>query len=155
MSFKHRNKTLVAALAATVALGTGVGVAAASSGSQNGTSQGAASDQREDNDDVQDPELNGSIQVQEVEGESEQQEAARLADLATVSPAEAEKAALAEVPGGKVVSSEVGDENGSLIWEVEVTKADGSMVEVKVDAGAGTVLAQEADDEDEQDENDE
>lgn len=151
--FKHRNKIVVAALATTAALGGGVGVAAAGGSeapSQKALSgpaaeQGEATEQNEATE-QEEPALNGSIQTQEVAGENEQQEQQRLSSQAKVSQADAEQAALAAVPG-KVTASELGNENGSLIWEVDVTKADGSSAEVKVDAGNGDVLAQEADDE--------
>ena len=43
-------------------------------------------------------------------------------------------AALARVPGGRVTSIER-DADGGAVWEVEVTRSDGSTVEVDVDAG--------------------
>lgn len=155
---KHRNKVIVAALATTAALGGGVGVAAAAGGPSAPappSTSGSAAEQDEGTEE-QEPALNGSVQTEEVAGENEQQEQERLSSQATISQDEAKKAALEAVPG-TVGSAELGDENGSLIWEVDITKADGSSVEVKVDAGNGKVLAQEADDQEsgEQDEQDE
>ena len=151
---KHRNKAVVAGLATAVVLAGGVGVAAAS-GSSGTSDEPKVNSRAEGTDDAegteeQEPKLNGSIQVKEdeVAGESEQEESARLSDKAEVSEQDAKAAALAAVGGGTVTDSELGNENGSLIWEIEVTKTDGSQVEVKVDAGNGTVLAQEAEDED-------
>lgn len=43
----------------------------------------------------------------------------------------AEAAALAHVPGGRVTDTEVGDEES--LYEVEVTKPDGSQVDVQLD----------------------
>lgn len=154
--FKHRNKAVVAGLATAAALAGGVGVAAAG-GPPAPPNSGAASDQAEQPEgaegsegtegaEEQEPSLNGSVAATEVEGETEQQEATRLASDATVSQAAAEAAALQAVPG-TVTASELGNENGSVVWEVDVQKADGSAVEVKVDAGNGTVLAQETGDE--------
>jgi len=96
----------------------------------------------EDADDVQEPQLNGSIAVPEGqdEGLSEADEAAALAPLATVTPDEAiAAAAQAEGPGdlGKV---ELENENGSLVYSVEIGGKD-----VKVDAGTGAVLHIESD----------
>jgi len=96
----------------------------------------------EDADDVQEPQLNGSIAVPEGqdEGLSEADEAAALAPLATVTPDEAiAAAAQAEGPGdlGKV---ELKNENGSLVYSVEIGGKD-----VKVDAGTGAVLHIESD----------
>ena len=45
----------------------------------------------------------------------------------------ASSAALAETSGGKVTETEVGDEDGA--YEVEVTRADGSQVDVHLDKG--------------------
>ncbi len=46
---------------------------------------------------------------------------------------QAGKAALTHVGGGKVTETEVGDEEG--FYEVEVTRADGSQVDVHLDRG--------------------
>lgn len=72
-------------------------------------------------------------------------EGAALAAAAKITPDAAKAAALAAVPGtaGKV---ELENENGNVVFGVEVTTAGGSRVDVKVDAGNGKVLAQEADD---------
>ena len=43
----------------------------------------------------------------------------------------AEAAALAGIPGGRVTDTEVGDEES--LYEVEVTKPDGSQVDVQLD----------------------
>ncbi len=52
----------------------------------------------------------------------------------TGSPLErASKAALAHVGGGEVTETEVGDEEG--FYEVEVTRKDGSQVDVHLDRG--------------------
>lgn len=154
--FTHRNRAVVAGLATAAALAGGVGVAAASgpptppdskapSAQSDGAEQPEGTEGTEGTEE-QEPSLNGSVAATEVKGETEQQEAARLASDATVSQSQAEAAALQAVPG-TVTASELGNENGSLIWEVDVQKADGSAVEVKVDAGNGTVLAQQAGDE--------
>ena len=65
---------------------------------------------------------------------------------ATVTQSQAEQAAIAKVPG-KVVVAELGDENGNVVWQVEVTATDGTSHEVMVDAGNGTVLASQVDNE--------
>jgi len=86
--------------------------------------------------DVQEPQLNGSIAVDEEQsgGLSEADEAAALAPLATISEDEAIAAAQAEVPG-TVDEVELEDENGSLVYSVDIGSRD-----VKVDAGTGAVL---------------
>ena len=62
----------------------------------------------------------------------------------------AKAAALAETGGGKVTETEAGDEEGA--YEVEVTRADGSQVDVHLDKGFN-VLSQ-ADDSDQGGEDD-
>lgn len=59
--------------------------------------------------------------------------------------AEAKAAALKLTGGGTVGAVERDDENGA-VWEVEVTKPDGSTVDVRLDADFGKV-AIESDDE--------
>jgi len=64
---------------------------------------------------------------------------AGLAEMAKISMDSAIKAALKEVPG-KVLRAELEDENGYLIYGIEIAKADHQIVDVKVDAGNGTIL---------------
>ena len=59
--------------------------------------------------------------------------------------AQAEQAALAETGGGKVNQTELDNENGAT-YEVEVTKTDGSTVDVRL-GDAFDVVAVEADSE--------
>ncbi|MEP7082961.1 MAG: PepSY domain-containing protein [Chloroflexota bacterium] len=77
--------------------------------------------------------------------EDEAAEAEALAGLATVSEADARAAALSAVPG-EVVQTELDNENGFLVWSVEVRDAAGAVTDVKIDAGNGAVLGTEADD---------
>lgn len=101
-----------------------------------------------ESDDANEPALNGSVQVTDNDKddskkdtpESEADEAAQYAGLATITEAQAIKAAEAKV-GGTATKAELGNEDGSLIYEVNVNGK-----EVKVDAGNGTVLQVEADD---------
>ncbi|MBH1937557.1 PepSY domain-containing protein [Streptomyces sp. AV19] len=60
-------------------------------------------------------------------------------------------AALKAVPGGRPVSTELDDEDGTTVWEVEVRTADGVEHEVTVDAGSGKVLANTVDRDDHDD----
>ena len=59
-----------------------------------------------------------------------------------ISVEQAKQAALAAVPG-TVLSAQLEDENGNVVYGVEVTTASGT-VDVKVDAGTAKVLSQEA-----------
>lgn len=102
--------------------------------------------------DEQEPMLNGSLTVADDESLSEEDEAAQLAQLDVISEADAIAAATAD--GGSADAAELGNENGTVVYEVEVTGADGTASEVKVDAGNGDVLAtedEEADDDENED----
>lgn len=137
---KFRTAAVTAAAVVGVAAG-GYGIAAAT-GSQTAPIEAEA-------DDVQEPQLDGSIQVDEVEGESEADESARLAESATIDEATAAAAALATHPG-EITETELGNENGSVVWEFDITQEDGTTVDVKVDAGNGSVLAADTDDDEEE-----
>ena len=83
----------------------------------------------------------GSITVDDTkyEGLSEQEESKALVGLAEITADEAEQVAEAKV-GGTASKVELGNENGTLIYEVEIGNQ-----EVKVDAGNGSVLQVEND----------
>lgn len=53
---------------------------------------------------------------------------------------QAKAAALAQFPGATVGSVQLDDENGQLVYSVELTDASGVSQDVKVDAMTGTVL---------------
>ena len=81
--------------------------------------------------------------------EDEAAEAAALAGLATViSQDEAEKAALAAVRGGDIMQAELDNENGFVVWSIEVRDAAGTVHDVKIDAGNAAVLGTEAGEDD-------
>lgn len=63
-------------------------------------------------------------------------------ELARINSTQAVNAALAET-GGKVLGVRLEDENGYLIYAVNTVTPDKSIVDVKVDAGSGKVLAKE------------
>ena len=65
----------------------------------------------------------------------------KLAAQAKITKAEAEKTALAKVPGGKVKESELEEEDGKLIWSFDIaTKGSKDITEVHVDAITGAVI---------------
>jgi uncharacterized membrane protein YkoI len=76
--------------------------------------------------------LTGSIAVK---GNDE----ARYAGMAKVSLDEAVKAALQSVPG-QILKVELEDEDGYLVYGVEIAKADKQIADVKIDAGNGKLL---------------
>jgi uncharacterized membrane protein YkoI len=55
---------------------------------------------------------------------------------------QAEQAATRQTHG-KVIETELENENGFLVWEVKSIAQDGSLTEVYIDAGNGKVLAME------------
>ena len=116
--------------------------------SQDGPDGGPGSDQEE-----ADPSFTGSVPApaetevpdgQETSDDDAGEQAA-LAALATVTPSQAEQAALATVPG-TVAETDLDSENGFVVYSVEVNGTDGTVTEVTVDAGSGEVLAQQAQD---------
>ncbi len=61
---------------------------------------------------------------------------------AGISIEEAIKAATQKYPG-KVLEAELEDEDGAVLWELEILTADGKKMEVQVDSRTGEVLASE------------
>jgi uncharacterized membrane protein YkoI len=125
----------VAAMALSgTALGLGLyGTLAAAQGSQN-----------------QSPSYQSSITVPEQE-DDEQAEAAKLAPFAKIDANQATAAALAKVPG-TVMRTALDNENGNLVYSVEIRLASNEVRDVKVDAGNGAVLQADAGGEDQADE---
>lgn len=80
---------------------------------------------------------------------SESAEDLALANLAKIDVGQAASAATKAVPG-KVIGVELDDENGNLVYDVEVVSGKGTF-EVTVDAGNSRVLAQQAEHDDETD----
>ena len=66
-------------------------------------------------------------------------EASRLAALARIDASRANAAALAQVPG-TVLGVALDNENGNLVYSVEIKTARNEIKDVKIDAGNGTVL---------------
>jgi uncharacterized membrane protein YkoI len=64
--------------------------------------------------------------------------------LAKLTSAQAVQKALAAVQG-QILKTELENENGFLVYSVEVVTADKTIMEVKVDAGSGKVLAVDRD----------
>lgn len=89
-------------------------------------------------DEVQEPSYTGRIFVDQAqtEGLSAADEAASLEGQATILASEAEAAALAANPGTAVVKTELDNENGVLVFSVELSNG----TDVKVDAGNGEIL---------------
>jgi uncharacterized membrane protein YkoI len=83
-------------------------------------------------------------QQQQVET-GEQAESAALASQAKISADQANAAALGKFPGATVKKTELDNENGKVIYSVQLTDSAGTGQDVKVDATTGTVVSSEAD----------
>ena len=79
-----------------------------------------------------------SDQAEEAQDKTEGAESDRLKSLARITPEQASAAALAQVPG-TVKKAELENEDGNVVYSVEIKTADGES-DVKVDAGDGRVL---------------
>jgi hypothetical protein len=75
---------------------------------------------------------------------AERAEAAKLLPQAKVTQRQAAETALAASPG-TVVEAQLGNDDGAIVWELEIRAPDGSGHEVKVDAGTGAVISAAAD----------
>jgi uncharacterized membrane protein YkoI len=93
----------------------------------------------------QGPAYSSSVQVKDQDREErgerhdEQGEAGRLAALAKIDANQASAAAVAQVPG-TVLKVALDNENGNVVYSVEVKTASNELKDVKVDAGTGKVL---------------
>lgn len=126
--------------AGTAVAGTAVAAGPPPSGTDGPPTAGEAGEE-------QDSSYTGSVEAPaENEAAEEREEAAEdseLRKLAEIDRAAAEKAALRAVPG-TVEEAELDDENGYVVYEVEVAGDDGKSHDVAIDAGNGQVLDQEA-----------
>ena len=112
-------------------------------GTQDRPETGDTADTNQGND-LERADNQESTESERGDGAGEAAEAASLAKVATVTRAQAEQTALGKVPGA-VNEASLGDENGTVIWEVNVKAASGKDHEVKVDATTGTVLQVQSD----------
>jgi uncharacterized membrane protein YkoI len=73
-------------------------------------------------------------------------ESSPTAAEAKISQEQAEKIALAQVPGGTVKEAELEREHGKLVWSFDIATADSRhMMDVEIDAETGAVLEVEKD----------
>lgn len=126
-----RTKKAIATGAATLGVLLGAaGITAAA------TNPGSANQSSVETDQAQEPSYQSSITAPDN---------ATLDGLATITPEQAATAAV-NANGGTAGKVELENENGNVVYGIEVTQPDGTKLDVKVDAGNGTVLAREADD---------
>jgi uncharacterized membrane protein YkoI len=72
---------------------------------------------------------------------SEKATAAKLESQAKITKAEAQKIALARVPGGTIKEGEIENEKGKVIWSFDIaTPGTKDITEVNVDAMTGAVI---------------
>ena len=136
-----RTRRLIFTGAAALGVVAGAaGIAAAATS----TSSSTPAESKAEADNTQDPSYTSSVTAPEgKDGTSETDESAALQGLAKVTADQAKAAALAAVPG-TAATPQLENENGNVVWAVEVTGADGKVTDVKVDAGDGKVLQQDA-----------
>jgi uncharacterized membrane protein YkoI len=84
------------------------------------------------------------------EGEQDEANEQPSPTEASITADQAKAAALAQFPGATIGDVQLEDEDGSLVYSVEL-RVDGKAQEVKVDATTGTVLRTEADEPDGED----
>ena len=121
----QRTAKILSALTLMAAIGTGAAIASGKVG----------------NNKLPDEVKSASIKVPEnTESQSD------FAKLARVSQQQAEAAALAVQPG-QVVHAKLDDEDGYLVWQIDVKHPKGT-TEIAVDAGNSKVLAAEAEEDD-------
>ena len=78
---------------------------------------------------------------------NESSENALLASQVKITETQATAAVVAANPNATVTCNELGDENGTAVYQFTVTTADGSKSEVKVDANTGTILSTSSEEE--------
>lgn len=139
-------KKIIVTLAAG-ALGVGALGTAALADSPKPTQSPGIAQPTPPNADQRDPAYTGSIRIPQAaeSGESEATEAAALARLATITQEQARSAALARYPGATTGAITLDDEDGFLVWSVELVDLAKAAWDVKVDAGTGAILHVDAD----------
>ena len=95
--------------------------------------------------DDQDPSYVSSIRVSE---DFDDDQLSELEGI-KITPEKAAGIALESVGGGEAVETELGNENGNVVYEVEV-KTESGVKDVKIDPGIGEILHIEADDDDDE-----
>lgn len=138
-----RNMRLLAVGATAVGAAIGVGGIVGFSGADARKQPVSAQADDKSGDQTQDPSYKSSVTAPEQNGQSEADESSALQSLAKISPDQARDAALAAVPG-TADKVELDNENGNVVYSVQITDASGAKIDVKVDAGNGSVLHQDS-----------
>lgn len=82
---------------------------------------------------------------QEQSGANEQGESADLAAQAKITADQAKAAALAQFPGASVGKVDLDNENGAVVYSIQLTDLAGKAQDVKVDAATAKVVQTQAD----------
>jgi uncharacterized membrane protein YkoI len=90
------------------------------------------------------PSAPAQSQAREQGEDNEQAESAALASQAKITADQARAAALAQFAGGTVKKTELDNENGTVVYSVELTDSAGTQQDVKVDATSARVLQAQA-----------
>jgi uncharacterized membrane protein YkoI len=118
-----------------VAIGAGVAMATSNNGNKASAAQTSEATQQQSDQNNQEPAYQGSIKVPD-------QEPQDLTGLAKITADQAKEAALKANPGTSVNAVSLDNENGNLVWGVELNNG----TDVKIDAGNGSVLSVELQD---------
>ena len=135
----------VVAVATGVALGTGsaLGSGSASGGDEDSSSITSSVTAPVETEESQDEtEANEGAEDEAAEQAAEDAEQRTLLSLATVDAAAARTAALSAV-GGSVTETDLENEDGNVVWKVEIRDHAGLETTVYVDAGNAKVLLKE------------
>jgi hypothetical protein len=89
------------------------------------------------------PGKSSSVTVAPSQPGTETDEGTALQGLAKITPDQAKAAAVAVVPGN-ATKVELENEDGNVVYAVEVTGTDGKQTDLKIDAGNGAVLSKES-----------
>jgi uncharacterized membrane protein YkoI len=85
--------------------------------------------------------LTACVTEREEGKEAEKATAAKLEAQAKITKAEAEKIALAKVPGGTIKEGDIEKEKGKVIWSFDIaTPGTKDITEVQVDAMTGAIV---------------
>jgi uncharacterized membrane protein YkoI len=141
MSTKRINRTnrlLIGAVAVIGILAGAAGIAAAVTGDE-GSGPAAVLDRGDDD--------RGDDDRGEDRGDDDPtaEQAASLRDGAAVGQEDAEATARAEAPG-TIHRTEIEDEDGRVVWDVEIDGDDGSRHDIQVDATSGEIVEHDIDD---------
>lgn len=135
MNTRRSRAMLLGAGLLALALASATGIAVAQSSSRS--TQPPARELDESN-----PGKPSSVTVPASQAATEADQGTALQGLAKITPDQAKAAAVAAAPGN-ATKVELENEDGNLVYKVEIAGADGTQTDLKIDAGNGSVLSKE------------